>query len=224
NISDAIIDQQQSILSRRYHPAPMERPPSSLYLECPECGEETRHKVHRGRFEGKKKRVLRMVVECSVCGSKREEEMRQEKDREVRLMISDGQSTEHISMWLAENERLVLGDELFMENGLRTIISAIDVGLQRPTSARVADIDTLWVATREDVDVKISIHKGTTTLSKTLVLHYDEELTVGDVVEVDDRMMDIYKIKTTDKILNKGTARADDIVRVYVKRVFKRGK
>jgi len=200
----------------------MERSPSSLYLQCSECREETRHRILRGRYEGKKNRVLNLVAECSVCNCVHHEVLRDEKEVVVPVMISDGKETISTDVSLGEDTVLKEGEEIYTPDGLRNIITAIEAGGRRLYHTRAGEVDTLWLKRMEEVVVKFSVNKGSNTISREVKMHYDEEVSVGEILVLDGRDSVVHRIKTADRIVYDGSVRAEEIVRVYARVVKKK--
>ena len=61
---------------------------SNLYAECPECAEETLHRVHKGRFSSGKKLVIDAVVECSLCSHVHHVTIDEGREVEIPIIVS----------------------------------------------------------------------------------------------------------------------------------------
>ncbi len=203
---------------------PAIKPPGTIYVQCPVCGEETQHRVHKGRFVGKKNRRLEMVVECTECGHVHEEVFEEEKEVRIPLMTSYDDRTTRGEITLPVSEEIRVGDVLYNEKGERIVLSAIEVGEKRVRKSRAGDITALWARARNRVKVRVSIHRGDRTVSKELILPYDEEIYVGDMIDFETFRVVVHRIKTEEGVLHRGGAPAEKIVRVYANIIRRRGR
>ncbi|MFO7991354.1 MAG: HVO_0476 family zinc finger protein, partial [Thermoplasmata archaeon] len=62
-----------------------------------------------------------------------------------------------------------------------------------------------------------ALHKGRNTISKTIETPPEEEFFVNQPITVGKHDAVIYRIKTKDDIIKDGSAKAEDIRRIYAK-------
>lgn len=193
--------------------------PNIYYLQCPNCSKETKHKILKGEVNASgKETTIDGVVKCTECGHTRKKIIREDNAIEVPLIISWKKQTEKESMYLYPDEWVHKGDELIVD-GERVKVTSIEQEGKRTDSSKVEDIKTIWTKKHEQSLVKISIHKGRNSISKTLEVPPKEEFYVGDRLEVGNYNTVIHRIKTKDDIVKKGKAKAEEIVRVYAKQI-----
>ena len=193
--------------------------PGSIYIECPVCGEETLHRVIKGRVSEKEGAIsFEGVVKCSVCGNVHRASIKEDKKVKVRAIISDGENSRKTFIELYPNDRVGIDDE-FMMDGTRVRIRAIETEQRRVESAPVHDIKTLWLQRYDKVKVKFSINRKDVTVSRSIYASPDEEFYVGDSLQIDRDYVVIHRIKTEQGIVRKGGAQARDIVRIYGKKI-----
>lgn len=192
--------------------------PSALYLQCPSCGKETLHRVIKGRLGEKKKITLDALVKCSGCGHRYNTVISEEKPVTIPLIISEGASSTKNSIELASAETVEKGSEYQLDRN--TIkITGIETERGRVRSAQARDIRTLWAKKFDRLKIRVSINKGSRTLSRVIWAVPDEEFFVGDVIRIKGDSVAIHSIKTQSRHIKRGSAEARDIVRLYAKLV-----
>jgi uncharacterized Zn finger protein len=118
---------------------------------------------------------------------------------------------------LHPDEELVVGQEIIVDEENVTITS-MEASGKRVNHAAAHDVTTLWTKRNEidgKVQVRISVHKGPNTLSHKIDALPDEEFYIGDTLRIARDNVAIYKIKTQNRVVNKESAIARDIVRIY---------
>lgn len=89
--------------------------PNALYLECPDCGEETLHEVLKGRgSEGARGIRLSALVKCQQCGTIRTVEVREEAERPVAAVLSDGDRSTRCTVSLDPGSVVSVGDVIMV--------------------------------------------------------------------------------------------------------------
>ena len=190
--------------------------PSALYIVCPSCGEETLHRVIKGKLGQKKKLTLEALVKCSGCGHRYNTVISEEKPVTIPLIVSEGPSSKKESIELASAETVERGREYQLDRN--TIkITGIETDNGGVKSAKARDIRTLWAVKFDRLKIRVSINKGSKTLSRVIWAVPDEEFFVGDVIRIRGDSVAIHSIKTTNKHIKTGSAEARDIVRLYAK-------
>ncbi len=189
--------------------------PSAYYLECPACQKETVHKLLKGTASDKGNEfTIDGVVKCNDCGHTRHKVIREKNAIDVPVIISWKEDSIQNTASLLPDEWLHVGEDFILE-GSRVKITSIEVGDKRVDKAKAEDITTIWTKRHDKVRVKVSLHKGTTTLSKILVVPPDDEFYVNNEIQVGKYSAVIHRIKTHDDIIKRGKATAEDIKRLY---------
>lgn len=192
--------------------------PSAIYIECPTCKEETLHRVIKGSIGEKKGLVVDALVKCSKCGLRHPSVIRAERSTTIPVIVSELESSQKNEIELPEQDTIHVGDEYQLDRGL-VKITAIDTKKGRVKSSLAKDVTTLWAKKFDRLKLKVSINKGSKTLTRIIWAVPDEEFFVGDVMRVKGLNFAIHRIKTKNKNLKKGSAEARDIVRLYGKTV-----
>lgn len=192
--------------------------PSAIYIECPSCKEETLHRVIKGSIGEKKELVVDALVKCSKCNLKHPSVIRAERSTTIPVIVSDLGSSQKNEIELSEQDTIQVGDEYQLDREL-VKITAIETKKGRVKSSLGKDVTTLWGKKFDRLKLKVSINKGSKTLTRIIWAVPDEEFFVGDVMRVKGLNFAIHRIKTKDKNLKKGSAEARDIVRLYGKTV-----
>lgn len=182
-----------------------------MTVECPECDEETLHKTLKGRFEGKK---LKLVLKCSKCGKVRDEVMETVGSVTIRMIVSRGDASERTTAEFPADWGFVVDDD-FMHGDERLLVTGIEVKGVRVNKAVVGDIQTLWTKNFDQFRVRISINRRGRTHSMDILTEPEEEFTIESEIDLDGIPVRIHSIKTKDEHMRRGSAVARDIVRIY---------
>jgi uncharacterized Zn finger protein len=192
--------------------------PNAIFVECTFCQEETKHRVIKGKFSDKKQLVLDAVVKCNQCQNTHHKLIKEEKPVEVPLILSKMNKSTKKTIEIKGNEMVELKGE-YLVDGSRLIITAIETKDRRVESALAKNIRTLWAKEIDKIQLGVSINAGSRTLSRKITAVPDELFNIGDILTIKGSNFAIHRIKTTERILKKGGAIAQDIVRLYCKRV-----
>jgi uncharacterized Zn finger protein len=190
--------------------------PTALYIDCPSCGEETLHRVIKGKVGEKKTLVAEALVKCSKCHHKHTTTVRAKKYLNLPIIVSELQVSKKSELELPEDEVVEVENEYLL--GRDTVkITGIETSRGRVKKAEVGKINTLWAKKFNRLKIKVSINKGSKTLSREIWAVPDEEFFVGDVMTVKGLNFAIHRIKTKEKSIKRGSAEARDIIRLYGK-------
>jgi uncharacterized Zn finger protein len=193
--------------------------PGSLYLVCPKCGEETLHKVLKGKAGKGKNPSLTATIECGQCEHVRKEVIKGEKKKQLRLIVSHRGNSFKDKVEFLPDEVLKVGDVfLYKEYDVR--ITGIETERARVGRAMVEKIITLWVKRFDAVDVRVSIMGGERTSSFKIQCEPKDEFEVGQEMLIQGTTYFIEKIRIPDMTLKrpKRGAFACDIKRIYLKK------
>ncbi len=190
--------------------------PSNLYLNCSKCQEETMCHVLKEGKASKKLGTIDILVECNQCKAVFHAILPLEKEVELPVVLSNGQSSKRLRYPIPEDEELAVGDE-FMLDDLRVKITRIEKGESRVTRLPAKEISTLWVKKYDRIALKLSVVDKDVTSSRKVWATPEEEFAIGDIIESRGESSVVYAIKTTDSKLRRGFAQAGDILRIYAK-------
>lgn len=159
------------------------------------------------------------MEKCENCGPVDEDP--KPRNVQVRVIVSKGEESVHrkalLSGVIRTGDELLIDDEVTGEANLVRITS-IEVGDKRKDSAPAEVIKTIWARSIDEVIVKIAVSHRETTESIELRVPGEREFIVGEKVKLDNRELEIKKIKIRDGGFKsrKGTAvAAKDIRRIY---------
>lgn len=187
--------------------------PSALVLQCDTCG-DVPHRVLRGKVGGKDEIVFEGVVKCSKCGQVRSVVTREPRPIQVPLVISFLESSERTTLEFSPDEEIDLGQEIELGD-TRLKITAIEVKGRRMGGARAKEVTTLWAKRTDRLRVKFSVNMGNRTVPHDVLATQDEEFEVGDIVDLGRTRAVVHHIRTSQRTIHEGRARADEIVRMY---------
>lgn len=187
--------------------------PGSLHCECPECGEETAHRVLKGRMRKGKSLRVEATAKCSVCGHVHGVTVVEEAPIKVPTIVSWRGGSKRTFLELMPSDEIGEGDEVMGETNL--MVTSIECGERRVGRARARDITTLWTKRFDSVRVRFSIARGSRTVSMGVDAAPDEEFEIGTVTQVGNVKVLVHRIRTGGTTLYQGIALARDIVRIY---------
>ena len=187
--------------------------PSALVLHCETCG-DVPHRVLRGKVSGKDEVVFEGVVRCSKCGQVRSVVTREPRPIQVPVIVSFLESSERTSLEFSPEEEIDVGEEIELGDS-RLRITSIEVGGRRMDGALAKEVSTLWAKRTDRVRVKFSVNKGNRTVPHEVLAAPDEEFEVGDIVDLGRDRAVVHHIRTRQRTIHDGGARAEDIVRMY---------
>ncbi len=193
----------------------MERIYRIMKLLCPNCNREVEQKVLSVKY---RKNGAEYTLKCTNCGYTYKKFFEDEKMMDVKVIWSWRDKSEVKRISKLEEDIISVGDEVKVD-GINSQITAIESEGKRVKSAKVKDIDTLWAKRFDKVVVKISVNRGSKTVSYEIIAHPDEEFYVGDIIDVEKMHAVIHKIKTKERFVMRGGALARDIVRIYAKEI-----
>jgi uncharacterized Zn finger protein len=188
--------------------------PSTFNLECPSCGKQTVHDIKKGKLSTKGKITYDSVVECTECNHVHHVVITEDKHIEIPVIISTLEKSKKDSMTLPPDTRLSIGEE-FMLDDVTLKVTGIELDGKRVTNALASEIKTLWCKSYDKVKLKLSISRGSRTVSRSLFAVPDEEFYIGDIIKSGRDQVVIHKIRTEWKTIKTGGISAREVVRLY---------
>ena len=188
-------------------------------MECPICGSDDIEILNSKMKESKKKFTEEYLLKCFDCGHVFKDVVSAKKPKDYRLIISEQNKSHKTTIELSPSDELKVGDILLSDLG-QVEVSSIEVNDTRVKKALVEDIETIW-ATSIEIPARIgfSVDLHGEVDSYKLDLERDFEIAPGDVVKIENRIVKVHVIKTNDRKLTSGFAKAGVIKRVYSKPV-----
>ena len=188
-------------------------------MECPICGSDDIEILNAKQKTSKKKLMEEYLLKCEDCGHVFKDIISAKKPKPYRLIISEQDKSHKTTIDLSPSDELKSGDILLSELG-QVEVTSIEVKDKRVDNAKIGDIDTIW-ATSVEIPSRIgfSVDLHGEVDSYKLDLDRDFEIAPGDVVKIDKHMVKVHVIKTQERKLTSGFAKAAVIKRVYSKPV-----
>lgn len=182
-------------------------------MKCPECSCEN-YKI----LKSKGKHSKELLLECDECANIYREVITREKPIEIRIVISEFESSKKEFIKLYPDEELQVDDILEIE-GREVAITSIETKRgSRIYRSLVSDIQTIWASSLDiPARVGISVDFGGRILSKKVDVDRDFEFSIGDMIKLGNLIFKINSLKTIERKLRKGFARASVTKRVYGK-------
>ncbi|MGA1866396.1 MAG: HVO_0476 family zinc finger protein [Thermoplasmatota archaeon] len=194
-----------------------------IFTFCEKCGEETPHRVLKGRIGATPASGFDGTVQCISCKQIHHANFPVEKPVSINCIISDKDHSKKETIEFGPLEEVMVGEELFWESH-NIIVTAIEKNGSRVRKTKASEIDCLWLKYFDTVPVKVSIVRGASTKSEKIEAAPDEEFAVGDLLEFGKEKVVIDKIKTEHRMIYRDgvPVEARDIKRVYAKIVKER--
>jgi uncharacterized Zn finger protein len=189
----------------------------SLTIPCPGCGQNTLHRVlHIRAF--RPRATLSGVARCSVCKTSHQFDIAA-KERDVKLILSDGPVSQPLTLALDANHRVRRDDVLEVQGKKLRVVRVETAKYASAGSAEVKDIKALWAISSELVSVKISLAMGPKTVPLQVNLPPGLQLSVGDKIKVEGKKLQIYGIRLRGKNITAkdGGGPAAGIQRIYAR-------
>lgn len=191
--------------------------PSAVYVDCPDCGEETLHSVLKGSVGTRKGMTLNATVQCENCSRVHHVLVKEAKPMTIPVVISAGNNSRKATAELLADEILQVEDELIVA-GVNTIITGIETKDGRRVPKATTDkVLTLWVKEFEQIPVKFTINLGKKTISKRIDMGPDDVVRVGQEFVFGRLRVTVHGIKVEGRMLHRGDAAAREISRVFAK-------
>ncbi len=180
-------------------------------MNCTQCGSESCEIL---KSKGKKSKEL--LLQCNDCGNIFRETVEVEKPLKIRVVVSEYETSHKTSIDLYSDEVLEFEGVLDLDGRPAEITSIENKRGGRVMMAKVSDIDTIWASYIDTpARVGISIDYGGRILSRKVEVDREFEFTIGDIVKLENVLFKIRAMKTQDRKMRKGFAKAFVIKRVY---------
>ena len=188
-------------------------------MNCPICGSDDIEILNAKQKTTKKKFTEEYLLKCEDCGHVFRDIISLKKPRPYRLIISEQEKSHKTSIDLSPSDELKVGDVLLSELG-QVEVTGIEVGDKRVNKSSLEDVDTIWASSVEiPARIGFSVDLHGEVDSYKLDLDRDFEIAPGDVIKIDNRIVKVHVIKTQERKLTSGFAKAGVIKRVYSKPV-----
>lgn len=188
-------------------------------MECPICGSDELEVLNSKQKSSKKKFIEEYLLKCDECGHVFKDIVSAKKPKPYRLIISEQDKSHKTTIDLSPSDELKCGDILLSDLG-QVEVTGIEIKDKRVTKAKLEDVDTIWALSVEiPARIGFSVDLHGEVDSYKLDLERDFEIAPGDIVKIDKHIVKVHVIKTQDRKLTSGFAKAGVIKRVYSKPV-----
>ena len=188
-------------------------------MDCPICGSADIEIINSKQKTTKKKLTEEYLLKCEDCGHVYRNAFSLKKPRPYRLIISEQDKSHKTTIDLSPSDVLELGDVLLSELG-QVEVTGIEIGDKRVNKSKLEDVNTIWAASVEiPARIGFSVDLHGEVDSYKLDLERDFEIAPGDVIKIDNHIVKVHVVKTQDRKLTSGFAKAGVIKRVYSKPV-----
>ena len=188
-------------------------------MECPICGSDEIEILNSKQKSSKKKLIEEYLLKCEDCGHVFKDVISLKKPKPYRLIISEQDKSHKTTIELSPSDELEKGDVLLSELG-QVEVTSIEIGDTRVKKATIEDIDTIWANSIEiPARIGFSVDLHGEVDSYKVDLERDFEIAPGDIVKIDKHIVKVHVVKTQERKLTSGFAKANVITRVYSKPV-----
>ena len=188
-------------------------------MGCPICGCEDVEILNSKQKTSKKAITEENLLKCEDCGHVFRDLISLKKPKPYRLIISEHDKSHKTTIDLSPSDELVVGDVLLTEFG-QVEVTSIEVNDKRVDKSKIENIFTIWASSVEiPARIGFSVDLHGEVDSYKLDLERDFKIAPGDIVKIDNHIVKVHVIKTQERKLTSGFARANVIKRVYSKPV-----
>jgi uncharacterized Zn finger protein len=188
-------------------------------MDCPICGSDDIEILNSKQKTTKKKFTEEYLLRCEDCGHVYKNTISLKKPRPYRLIISEQDKSHKTTIDLSPSDELRTGDTLLTEFG-QVEVTSIEVGDKRVEKSSLEDVNTIWASSVEiPARIGFSVDLHGEVDSYKLDLERDFEIAPGDIVKIENHIVKVHVIKTQERKLTSGFAKAGIIKRVYSKPV-----
>ncbi|HEX3012955.1 MAG TPA: HVO_0476 family zinc finger protein [Methanobacterium sp.] len=180
-------------------------------MKCPVCESES-YEI----LKSKGKHSKELLLKCEECGNVYRETIIREKPVDVRIVISEFEKSKKDFIKLYPDEVLMV-DDILDVGGKEVAVNSIETkSSARVYRSPVSDIETIWASSMDiPARVGISVDFGGRIISKKVDVDRDFEFAVGDIVKVGNLVFKVTSLKTIERKVRKGFAKAYVTKRVY---------
>jgi uncharacterized Zn finger protein len=187
-------------------------------MKCPACGSNSIKVLKSKKEDSKSKEITKLVLKCEECDNIFRDVVSVDKPAEYRVIISEHEQSRKDSVKLYSDDKLSVGDILEVGDGTVEITSLENIRGGRTTEAVASEISTIWGFSRDMPSrIGISVDYRGDVVSKKVEVDREFSFTIGDVIKIDEHVFKIKSLKTMERRMRKGSARAAVVKRVYGK-------
>lgn len=196
---------------------------SDIFFHCDNCGQDTPHRVLRGKIGATSDEGFNGTAQCIECETVHRVQIPVVKSIRVKMIVSSMEQSRKDEIELSPREEIFVGSE-FYHNDHNLQVTAIESKEKNVGRGLAGDISMLYAKIFDKVMIKVAIVKGANTSSEQIEAALDEEFAVGDILDFGSTKVIIDKIKLDGRTLYREgmSTQAREIKRVYTKQVKER--
>lgn len=180
-------------------------------MRCNVCGSES-----LAIIKSKGKNSKELLLECEECGNIFRETIDIGKPLDCRVVVSEFEKSHKSFIKLYPSEILQTGDAIEVDGREAEITSLENKRGGRVSKSPVDDINTIWASYLDTpARVGISVDFSGRILSEKVEVNRDFEFVIGDVIKMGNLIFRINSLKTMERKMRRGFARASVTKRVY---------
>ena len=188
-------------------------------MKCPICGSNEVTVLKSKELTSHKKQINDYLLKCKDCEHVFKDRVTHHKPIPCRLIVSENEKSTKTSIDLYPDEKLKVVDVLLIDKG-QVKINSIENKEKRVNSEYVSEIKTIWASSLEiPARIGLSIDFHGKVKSYKLDVDRDFEINTNDIIKIENYILKVHIIKTDNKKITTGSAKADTIKRVYTKTI-----
>ncbi len=188
-------------------------------MKCPICGSSEVKVLKSKETSSRSKKINDYLLKCKECEHVFKDRVTQSKPIPCRLIVSENEKSTKTTIDLYPDEKLKIGDVLLIDKG-QVKINSIENKEKRVNSEIVSEIKTIWASSLEiPARFGLSIDFHGKVKSYKLDVDRDFEVNTNDIIKIENFILKVHIIKTEDKKITSGSAKADIIKRIYTKTI-----
>lgn len=180
-------------------------------MKCPECGSESTEVL---KSRGTKSKEF--LLKCNECENVFRETISVGKPIDCRVVVSEFERSHKSFVKVYPDQELQVGRIILVDGREAEITSLENKRGGRVYKSPAKQLETIW-ATYIDIPARvgISVDFGGRILSEKVEVSPDFEFTIGDLVKMGNLYFRINSLKTLERKVRRGFARASVTKRVY---------
>lgn len=180
-------------------------------MKCTVCGSKSCEIL---KSKGKISKEL--LLKCNKCGNIFRETVDVGKPIDIRVVVSEYESSHKTFIKMYPDEFLEFEGVIDINGRPAEITSLENKRGGRVMVCPVSEIETIWASYIDTpARIGISVDYGGRILSRKVEVDREFEFTIGDVVKMGNVLFKIRAMKTNERKMRKGFAKAFVIKRVY---------
>lgn len=187
-------------------------------MKCPECESYELELLKRTVESSAKQDIEKLLIKCQRCGNVFKENIHHKKPITFRLIVSKFEDSKKTTVDLMPDIIIKIDDVLETKEGQVKINSIENNDGVRVKKTNTNDVKTIW-ATSLEIPARIGVSVDDRGWISSYKVDLDDEfkINVEDIIKIEDNIFKVNSIKTEERKMRKGYAKAKYIKRIYGK-------